>query len=211
MNLKEDMSIMQNSQRDNMENMKNISKLLRTELKYYIYFHKIFNTDILPFFQISEYYRLNGASVVAQLVKNPPAMQETWIRSLSWEDDQEEGMATHSNILAWRIPMDRGAWRATVHGVTRVRHDWVIKHKHIGWVIVFYKYSYPNHQNIWVEEKETIDDGMIGWHHWLNGMSLSKLWEMVKDREAWRAAVCGIANSRTQLRDWTTREKLVVF
>ena len=100
----------ENLQRDsNMENIKNISKLLRTDLKYYIYFHKIFNTDILPFFQISEYYRLNGASLVAQLVKNLPAMQETWIQSLSWEDDQEEGMATHSNILAWRIPMDRGA------------------------------------------------------------------------------------------------------
>ena len=43
-------------------------------------------------------------------------MQETWVRSLGWEDSLEEGMATHSNILAWRIPMDRGAWWATVHG-----------------------------------------------------------------------------------------------
>jgi len=41
---------------------------------------------------------------VAQLVKNPPAMQKTLVRSLSWEDPLEEGMATHSNILAWRIP-----------------------------------------------------------------------------------------------------------
>ena len=39
-------------------------------------------------------------------------MQETWVRSLGREDPLEEGMATHSNILAWRIPMDRGAWRA---------------------------------------------------------------------------------------------------
>ena len=51
------------------------------------------------------------ASLVAQLVKNLPTMQETWVRSLSWEDPLEEGMATHSNILAWRIPMGRGAWR----------------------------------------------------------------------------------------------------
>ena len=43
-------------------------------------------------------------SLVAQTVKNPPAMQETWIRSLGWEDPLEEGRATHSSILAWEIP-----------------------------------------------------------------------------------------------------------
>ena len=59
------------------------------------------------------------ASLVAQMVKNLPAMQETWVQSLGWEDPLEEGMATHSSILAWRIPMDRGAWCATVHGVTK--------------------------------------------------------------------------------------------
>ena len=47
---------------------------------------------------------LVGASLVAQLVKNPPAMWETWVRSLGWEDPLEEGMATHYGILAWRIP-----------------------------------------------------------------------------------------------------------
>ena len=59
------------------------------------------------------------ASLVVQQVKNQPAMWETWVRSLGWEDPLEEGMATHSSILAWRIPMDRGAWRAMVHGVTK--------------------------------------------------------------------------------------------
>ena len=59
------------------------------------------------------------ASLVAQMVKKPPAMWETWVRSLSWEDPLEEDMATHSSILAWRILMDRGAWWATVHGVTK--------------------------------------------------------------------------------------------
>ena len=44
-----------------------------------------------------------------------------WVRLLGWEDPLEEGMATHSSILAWRIPMDRGAWRATVHKVTKSR------------------------------------------------------------------------------------------
>ena len=44
--------------------------------------------------------------------------EETWVQSLDWEDPLEEGMATHSSILAWRVPMDRGAWQATVHGFT---------------------------------------------------------------------------------------------
>ena len=59
------------------------------------------------------------ASVVAQMVKNLSAMWEAWVRSLGWGDPLEEGMATHSSILAWRIPMDREAWWATVHGVTK--------------------------------------------------------------------------------------------
>ena len=59
-----------------------------------------------------------GASLVAQKVKNLPAMWETWIQSPAWEDPLKEGMATHSSILAWIIPMGRGAWWATVHGVT---------------------------------------------------------------------------------------------
>ena len=54
----------------------------------------------------------------AQMVKNPPAMRETWVWSLGQEDPLEKGMATHSSILAWRIPW-REAWRATVHGVAK--------------------------------------------------------------------------------------------
>ena len=57
--------------------------------------------------------------MVAQLVKNPPAMWETWVRSLGWEDPLEEGMATHSSILVWRMPTDRGALWVAVHGVAR--------------------------------------------------------------------------------------------
>ena len=59
------------------------------------------------------------ASLVAQMVKTLPAVQEIWVRSLAWEDLLEEGMATHSSVLAWRIPMDRGTWQATVQGVAR--------------------------------------------------------------------------------------------
>ena len=60
-----------------------------------------------------------GASLVAQMVKNLPVVRENWVCSLSWEDPLEEGMTTHSSILAWRILMDRGAWRTSVHWVTK--------------------------------------------------------------------------------------------
>ena len=53
---------------------------------------------------ISYPLQYSWASLVAQLVKNPPAMQETWVRSLGWEDPLEKGKATCSSILAWRIP-----------------------------------------------------------------------------------------------------------
>ena len=53
------------------------------------------------------------------MVKNTPAMWETCIRSLGWEDPLEEGKATHSSILAWRIPMSREAWWATVQWVAK--------------------------------------------------------------------------------------------
>ena len=55
--------------------------------------------------------------------KSPLAMQETWVQSLGREDPLEEGMATHSSILAWRIPKDSKAWQDTVHGLQGVGHD----------------------------------------------------------------------------------------
>ena len=56
---------------------------------------------------------------MAQVVKNPPVMQEIWARSLGRKELQEEGMASVSSILAWRIPMDSGDWQATVHVVAK--------------------------------------------------------------------------------------------
>ena len=64
-------------------------------------------------------YSTPSASLVDQTVKNLPALREIWVLSLGWEDPLEEGMATHSSILAWRIPKDRGACWATVHGVAK--------------------------------------------------------------------------------------------
>ena len=58
------------------------------------------------------------------MVKNLPAMQENWVQFLGFKDPLEEGVATHSSILGWRIPMDRGAWQATIHGgLKRVGYD----------------------------------------------------------------------------------------
>ena len=54
-----------------------------------------------------------------QTVKNPPAVQEAWVQSLGRVDPLEEGMATHCRSLAWRIPMDKGAWWTTVHGAAK--------------------------------------------------------------------------------------------
>ena len=62
-------------------------------------------------------------SLVAQMVKNPPAVQETWVQSLGWEDPLEKGMATHSNILAWRISWTEESGRLQFTGSQRVRHD----------------------------------------------------------------------------------------
>ena len=61
---------------------------------------------------------LAQASLIAQLIKNPPAMQETLVLSLVWEDPLEKGKATHSSILAWRIP-----WSVEPTGLQRVGHD----------------------------------------------------------------------------------------
>ena len=70
-------------------------------------------------FQLSEYLCPHRASLVAQLVKNPPAMWEAWVWSLGWEDPLEKGKATHSSIQPWRIP-----WTAETMGLQRVRLDW---------------------------------------------------------------------------------------
>ena len=65
-------------------------------------------------------YRLQYAwtSLVVQMVKNLPTMRETWVRSLGWKDPLEKGKATHSSILAWRIP-----WTVWSMASQRVGHD----------------------------------------------------------------------------------------
>ena len=65
---------------------------------------------------------------MAQTVKNPPAMQETWVQSLGQDDSLEKGMATHSSILAWRIPWTEAPAGLQSMGSHRVRQDWATKH-----------------------------------------------------------------------------------
>ena len=65
----------------------------------------------------------NVRSLIVQLANHLPAMQEIWVRFLGREDPLEKEMASHSSILAWRIPWTEGAWQATVHGIARVRYN----------------------------------------------------------------------------------------
>ena len=77
-------------------------------------------------------------SLLAQTVKNLLAMWENWVWSLGWEDPLEESKAMHSSILVCRIPMDRGAWWATVHGVAKSQ-TWLTKHTNIHTLYLFSK------------------------------------------------------------------------
>ena len=73
-------------------------------------------------------YIQTWVSLVAQMVKNLPAMWETWVWSLVWEDALEEGMATHLSILAWRTPWIEEPGGLQSMWSHRVRHNWVTKH-----------------------------------------------------------------------------------
>ena len=68
-------------------------------------------------------HRLSRASLVAQMVKNPPKMREIWVRSLGWEDLLEKEMAIHSSVLAWRIPWAEESGGLQSMGWQRVGHD----------------------------------------------------------------------------------------
>ena len=57
------------------------------------------------------------------MVKNPPAIRETWVRSLGWEDPLEKGTVLHSSILAWRIPWTEESGRLQYMGLQKVKHD----------------------------------------------------------------------------------------
>ena len=74
------------------------------------------------------YLQTQGASLVAQLVKNLPAVQETWVQSLGWEDPLEKGMETHCSILAWRIPWTEEPDELQSMGSQRLGHEQATNH-----------------------------------------------------------------------------------
>ena len=80
-------------------------------------------TGVIILWSFVVVFGLKAAEIFVQVKLNAvphlSAVQETWVRSLGWEDPLEEGTKTSFSILAWRILMDRGAWWATVHGVTK--------------------------------------------------------------------------------------------
>ena len=106
------------------------------------------------------------------MVKHLPAIWETWVGSLGWEDVLEKEMATHSSILAWRIP-----WWATVHGVAKSRTQWsdftaeaetpILCPPHMKSCLIG---KDPDSGRDWgQEEKGTTEDEMAGCHHQLDG------------------------------------------
>ena len=85
-------------------------------------------------------------SLMAQMVKKLPAMQETWVRSLGWEDALEKGMVTHSSILAWRIPWTEQPGTLYPIGSQRVGHDWVTNTHSLTYFSYYYISSTSDHQ-----------------------------------------------------------------
>ena len=105
------------------------------------------------------------ASLVAQMLKTLPAVWKTCVWSLSWEDPLEKGMATHSSIFAWRIPMDREAWQATVHGVAK-SWTWLSdQHTHTGQLNLMTSAGLTESSSLW--------EAMVNGHLLSCGLTLS--------------------------------------
>ena len=112
---------------EKLQSTKIIKKLFTFIHRYFgFYSFKVFSCEYTKLWALffSPYYNTIWVFLVAQLIKNLPAMQETWVWFLGWEDPLEKEMATHSSILARRIPWILAGY---CHGVTIVGHDWATK------------------------------------------------------------------------------------
>ena len=97
---------------------------LSSSLVYWHYCCKYLQPNMAPCYKISLGWVIPGASLVAQRIKRLPAMQETQVRSLGWEDPLEKEMATHSSVLAWRIPGTAKPGGLPSLGSHTVEHNW---------------------------------------------------------------------------------------
>ena len=134
------------------------------------------------------------ASLVTQMVKDPPAMQETWVWSLGWEDPLEQGMTTHSSILAWRTPWTEEFGGLHSMGSPKVRHDCMINTFTVPGDSAVK--NPPAMQETPVQslgQEDPLEKEMAAYSNIL-------AWEIPRTR-AWRAIVHGVTKSRTWLSD----------
>ena len=127
------------------------------------------------------------ASLVDQLVKNPPAMRETWVRSLGWEDARENRKATHGSILAWRIPWTwcHRVWANFIFTFVRERFEGKTWFK-LGWhVSVIYLLVLFTVLETWVKENT----------FFFLALKLRKLWETNHNLHAWILGSSGMSSS----------------
>ena len=134
--------------------------------------------------KIKKWFLIKGASLVAQLVKNPPAMREIWAWSLGWEDSLEKGKATHSSILAWRI-----SW--TVHEVSKSQTQLSDFHSH-----------FLNQRS----NEDIISDSMSSSAQWT--------WVWANSGRWWRTGKPGVLQSMGSQRvehNWATEQQMRAF
>ena len=152
------------------------------------------------------------------MVKNLPTMWEAWVRSLGWEDPLEEGVATHSSILAWRIPWTEGPHELQSMGSQRVGHDWVTKHS--TWLFSGSWSWSSNTLATWCEEptEKTLMLGMLkaggeggerGWDGWMASLTeWTRVW--ASSGSWWRTGKPGVLLSMGSQRvthNWATEQQ----